>query len=48
MYNANKPADVNLPSTKQLLISTVVALVAAFLILIIAILPAEYGIDPTR
>ncbi len=47
MYNANKPADVNLPSTKQLLISTVVALVAAFLILIIAILPAEYGIDPT-
>lgn len=35
------------PSTPQLLKATVVSLVAAGLILVAAVLPAEYGIDPT-
>lgn len=47
MYNANIPNDNELPSTKQLLVSTLLAIIVAIIILVIAILPAEYGIDPT-
>jgi hypothetical protein len=36
-----------LPSTKSLITATGVAAVIGLLVLIIAILPAEYGIDPT-
>lgn len=36
-----------LPSTKRLLKATGVAAIIGLLVLIIAILPAEYGIDPT-
>jgi hypothetical protein len=36
-----------LPSTKSLLKATGVAVIIGLLVLIIAILPAEYGIDPT-
>jgi|JI9StandDraft_1071089.scaffolds.fasta_scaffold53440_3 hypothetical protein len=35
------------PSAARLLKSTLVALVAAFVILLVAVLPAEYGVDPT-
>lgn len=37
-----------LPSRRQLLISTLVALAAAAVILVVCVLPAEYGIDPTK
>ena len=35
------------PSGRRLLIGSIVSLLAAVLILIVAVLPAEYGIDPT-
>lgn len=47
MYNANYPKDNELPSSKQLIISTLGAFVVAGILLVTAILPAEYGIDPT-
>lgn len=48
MYNAIKPQTDELPSSSQLIKSTILALVAALIILVTVILPAEYGIDPTR
>lgn len=48
MYNANKPNPDELPSAAQLVKSTVIAAIAAAVILVTIILPAEYGIDPTR
>lgn len=47
MYNANKPSHAELPSTVRLLKSTIVAVVAALVLLVTVIMPAEYGIDPT-
>ncbi len=47
MYNAQSPKDNELPSSQQLLVSTVSAIALALVILAIAVLPAEYGIDPT-
>ena len=35
------------PSTSRLLKSTVIALVVALVVLVVAVLPAEYGVDPT-
>ncbi|MCF6234660.1 MAG: transmembrane anchor protein [Rhodobacteraceae bacterium] len=48
MYNSNKPDLDELPSSAQLLKSTIIAAVVAVVLLITVILPAEYGIDPTR
>lgn len=48
MYNAEKPSLEELPSTEKLLKSTIAALIAAAVILITVVLPAEYAIDPTR
>ncbi len=48
MYNANKPDASELPSTARLLKSTAVAAVTALIILVTVVLPAEYGVDPTR
>ena len=48
MYNANKPNPDELPSAAQLIKSTVLAAIAAVVILLTVILPAEYGIAPTR
>ena len=48
MYNAEKPTPDDLPSSAQLIRSTIIALVAALVILVTIVLPAEYGIDPTR
>ncbi|MDA0655931.1 MAG: transmembrane anchor protein [Proteobacteria bacterium] len=48
MYNANKPNPEELPSAAQLLKSTVIAAIAAAVILVTIVLPAEFGIDPTR
>lgn len=47
MYNTDIPTRAELPTTKQLLRSTVIAFVAAVGILVTIVLPAEYAIDPT-
>jgi len=46
MYNANFPHKSELPSTAKLIKSTVLAAVAAGVILVTVVMPAEYGIDP--
>ncbi len=48
MHNTNVPPQSDLPTSSQLQRSTVIALVAAIVILVTVVLPAEYGIDPTR
>jgi hypothetical protein len=48
MYNANKPDASELPSTGQLLKSTGIAVIVATALLVTVVLPAEYGVDPTR
>lgn len=48
MYNSDLPTRAELPSSKQLLRSTIIALIVATVLLLTVVLPAEYGIDPTR
>ncbi|GLK50526.1 transmembrane anchor protein [Maricaulis virginensis] len=48
MFNSQLPSRDDLPSSESLLKSTLVALLAAIVILVTIVLPAEYGIDPTR
>lgn len=48
MHNANRPDSADLPTSAQLLRSTAIALAAAIVILVTIVLPAEYGVDPTR
>ncbi len=48
MYNTDLPNRAELPSNKQLLRSTVIAIIVAAVLLVTIVLPAEYGIDPTR
>ena len=48
MFNAQKPSLDELPSSAQLIRSTAIAGVSAVAILVTVVLPAEYGIDPTR
>lgn len=48
MYNTNVPPQSDLPTSRQLRRSTLIALVAAIVLLVTVILPAEYAIDPTR
>ncbi|MER8849523.1 transmembrane anchor protein [Mesorhizobium australicum] len=47
MYNTDIPTRAELPTSRQLLRSTAIAIVAAAAILITIVLPAEYAIDPT-
>jgi hypothetical protein len=47
MYNSPIPPQAELPSSRQLLRSTLIAAVSALAILATIVLPAEYGIDPT-
>ena len=47
MYNTDLPTRAELPGTARLLRSTAVAALIAAGLLITAVLPAEYGIDPT-
>lgn len=47
MYNTDLPSRAELPSKRQLLRSTGIALAIAATLLITVVLPAEYGIDPT-
>jgi len=47
MYNADLPNRAALPTSRQLIRSTLMALVTAIAILVTLVLPAEYGVDPT-
>lgn len=47
MYDTGIPSAAELPSSVQLIRSTILAMAAAAGILVVAVLPAEYGIDPT-
>ena len=47
MYNTDTPKRADLPSKGKLIRSTIIAAIAAATLLLTAILPAEYGIDPT-
>ena len=47
MYNSDTPLRAALPSSKQLLRSTILAAISALVLLVAVVLPAEYGIDPT-
>ena len=47
MHNGNKPNPDELPTSAQLIKSTILAAVAAVVILVTIVLPSEYGIDPT-
>jgi hypothetical protein len=48
MYNSDLPNRAELPSSKKLLLSTLIAMVVAAILLVTTVLPSEYGIDPTR
>jgi hypothetical protein len=47
MYNNDMPSSAQLPTSAQLLRSTLIAASVAGALLITVVLPAEYGIDPT-
>ena len=47
MFNAQRPTEKDLPTSAQLLKSTVIAIIVAIILLVMVILPAEYGTDPT-
>lgn len=47
MYNSDIPTRAELPSSAQLIKSTIIALVAAIVILVTIVLPSEFAIDPT-
>lgn len=47
MYNTDIPSRAELPTTKQLLRSTIIALIVALVILLTVVLPSEYAVDPT-
>ncbi|MDH0436253.1 transmembrane anchor protein [Aeromonas caviae] len=47
MFNTNIPTFNDLPTTAQLLRSTVFALIAAIVLLVTIVMPSEYAMDPT-
>ena len=47
MYNSDIPTHAELPSSAQLIKSTIIAIAAAIVILVTIVLPSEYAIDPT-
>lgn len=47
MYNTTPPSGSDLPSSRTLLRSTVLAVALAIVLLITVVLPAEYAVDPT-
>jgi len=47
MYNTDLPIRAELPTTEELLRSTIIAAATAIALLITTVLPSEYGIDPT-
>lgn len=47
MFNSQLPDVSELPTTRQLVGSTLIALAGAAALLVTVVLPSEYGIDPT-
>ena len=47
MQESNSSTPVQTPSARKLLVSTLLAITGAALLLVLIVLPAEYGIDPT-
>ncbi|MGJ8558609.1 MAG: transmembrane anchor protein [Litorimonas sp.] len=47
MYNTDMPRRAELPSRRKLIRSTILAILAAVILLITVVLPAEYAVDPT-
>jgi hypothetical protein len=47
MYNTDMPTRAELPTSAQLLRSTLIAFVTAAVLLVSVVMPADYGIDPT-
>ena len=47
MFNTHKPLENDLPTSSQLLKSTLIALFVAGVLLVCIVIPAEYGTDPT-
>ncbi|OYX29069.1 MAG: transmembrane anchor protein [Caulobacterales bacterium 32-69-10] len=47
MFNAQRPDPSELPSTSKLLKSTGIAAVVASALLVLVVMPSEYGVDPT-
>jgi hypothetical protein len=47
MFNADVPPRHELPSSRTLLRSTLIAAATAAVLLVTVVLPAEYGVDPT-
>lgn len=47
MYNSDTPLRAELPTSRQLVRSTIFAAVSAGVLLVAVVLPSEYGMDPT-
>lgn len=47
MHNSNIPTNRELPSTAKLIKSTILATIAAIVLLVTVVMPAEYALDPT-
>lgn len=47
MFNSQKPQIEDLPTSRQLVRATALAMVAAGAILVAVVLPSEYAVDPT-
>lgn len=47
MSDISNSTPTNLPTTRQLTRSTIIAIIVAAVILVAVVLPAEYGVDPT-
>mgnify|MGYP000336130901 CR=1 FL=1 len=47
MYNTDIPNREELPSTAKLIRSTIMAAIAALVLLVTVVMPAEYALDPT-
>jgi len=47
-HSSNVPQPLEAPSRGKIALATVIALIVAGVILVVAVLPAEYGIDPLK
>jgi len=47
MHNNDMPTRAELPTSRQLIRSTIIAIAVAVTLLVMVVLPAEYAIDPT-
>ncbi|EAZ98419.1 hypothetical protein [Marinobacter sp. ELB17] len=47
MYNTDMPSRSELPSSAQLIRSTIIAAIVALVLLVTVVMPSEYALDPT-